>query len=233
MAASDGLTLQQAVGDALGVKLSAYPPLRNAANTLLKALEKDRVFVVAKVDFESGHNNKKKNLISPRDAACLANAVILNGIYAQPKVVVGLIAGKLDRAHYAACARDLLLGRQTVAGIGLVRPELVRLLDMLGSETVDLRTEPLPNPFADALPQMGVGPVAEAGSLLRLVAMQSATLGLGDSMLAYYLDGALEQAYLAAMEVETDSPILMKYKQLIVSEYNEAKAFADLLDEWR
>ncbi|CAN7373588.1 hypothetical protein LJR071_002171 [Pseudomonas sp. LjRoot71] len=48
--------------------------------------------------------------------------------------------------------------------------------------------------------------------------------------MTHYLNGELERAYLAANEVVTDSPLLLKYRDLIISEYQDAKEFDDLLD---
>jgi hypothetical protein len=233
VAITDGLTLQQAVGDTLGIKLAAHPSLRNAANTLINALKKAKVIAIGKERYEYSTSDRSRLLI-PQDAvSCLVNAVLLQGIFAEPKVVVGLITGIEDRAEYATWAREILVNRQSVAGLGLVRPNLIKFLDMLGSDSCDLKKERLPNPFADTLPQMGIGPAATAGSLLRLVATQSAPLSLGDGMMAYYLDGRLDEAYQAALKIDSENPFLQKYRDLIISKYEEAKAFSDLLEDWR
>lgn len=233
VAATEGLTLQQAVGGALGIKLASFPALRNSANTLLNALIKEKVISISKERFEYSTSDRSKLLIPKSSAPCLVNAVILQGVFAEPRIVLGLITGDKDRAEYANWARELLVNRQSVAGLGLVRPDLIKFLDMLGANSVDLRKERLPNPFADTLPQMGIGPAAGAGSLLRLVATQSASLSLGDSMMAHYFDGRLEDAYQAALQICSDNPLLRKYRDLIISEYEEAKAFGDLLEDWR
>lgn len=233
MQSIEGLSLQQAVGGALGVKLADYPELRNSANTLLNALIKEGLIAVSKERFEYSSSDRSKLRIPMDAVACLVNAVILRGVFGKPSFVLELITGKQDRTECANIARDLLMDRQSAASLGLIRPELVKFLDMLGSKSVDLRKERLPNPFADALPQMGIGPAATAGSLLRLVATQSAPLSSSDSMMAHYFDGRLEDAYQAALKVSSDDPLLRKYRSLIISEYEEAKAFGDLLEDWR
>jgi len=75
---------------------------------------------------------------------------------------------------------------------------------------------------------MGLGP--HQGSLLKTLAAQTAVLSVGDSMMTHYLNGELERAFLAANQVVTDSPLLLKYRDLIISEYQDAKEFDDLLD---
>lgn len=232
VAGSEGMTLQNAVGRPLGVKLVAHPNLRNCANTLLNALIKAKVIKINREPIGCAKNTA--HLLIPKLAAvAIFNAVLLNGIFGAPKLVVGLFTGLSSRTEYADYARELLVERQSVAGLGLVRPELIKFINMLGSTSVDLREERLPNPFADSLPQMGIGPAAAAGSLLSLLATQSASLSLGDSMMAHYFDGRFEQAHLAALEIQTENPVLLKYRDLIVREYEEAKAFGDLLEAWR
>ena len=233
VAGSEGMTLQNAVGRPLGVKLVAHPNLRNCANTLLNALTKAKAITINKEPIAFSVKNTARLLIPKQAAVAIFNAVLLNGVFGAPKLVVGLFTGSSSRTEYADYARGVLVERQSVAGLGLVRPELIRFIDMLGSNCVDLREERLPNPFADSLPQMGIGPAAAAGSLLSLLATQSASLSLGDSMMAHYFDGRFEQAHLAALEIQTENPVLLKYRDLIVREYEEAKAFGDLLEAWR
>jgi hypothetical protein len=62
------------------------------------------------------------------------------------------------------------------------------------------------------------------------LATQTAALSVGDSMMAHYLNGDLELAYRQACDVQTDNALLMKYRDLIINEYQEAKEFDDLLD---
>ncbi len=123
----------------------------------------------------------------------------------------------------------MFLDRQSLAGLGLLRQELIIFLDRL--PVADLTHERLPNPFADTLPQMGFGHLR--GNLLKSLAAQTASLSLGDSMMAQYLSGDLEQAYLIAREMQTQSELLLQYRSLIIREYEEAKGFDDLLDSLR
>ena len=92
----------------------------------------------------------------------------------------------------------------------------------------DLSKEKLANPFSDVWPQMGLGP--HQGNLLKTLASQTAALSVGDSMMAHYLNGELEQAYEKANGVVTNNALLLKYRDLILSEYQDAKEFDDLLD---
>jgi len=49
-------------------------------------------------------------------------------------------------------------------------------------------------------------------------------------MMAHYFNGELKQAYDKASEVVTDNALLLKYRDLIITEYQDAKEFDELLD---
>ena len=110
-------------------------------------------------------------------------AVLLQGVFAEPKVVLKLFTDAAIRASYAAWAKTLLIDQQSQAGQGFIPSHLTGFLDMLAGDC-DLKSEPLPNPFADTLPQMGIGP-AHCTSLLHLAAVQAAALSQGYIMMAY------------------------------------------------
>ena len=230
MRSEEGLSLQQAVGDWFGITLSRHPKLRNSVNTLAKALAKDKVIDLIESKVPSASDRSRLSIPKgQRERLC--NAVLLQGVFAEPKSVIRIFKDPIERRKCAQLARDLLLPRDSVAGLGLIRPELVQFLEAFASDHFNLYEDALPNPF-ETLPQMGLGPTGDHG-LLRAVATQTAALSLGDSMMACYLDGDLEKAYAAAASLQTDSPVLQKYRRMIIDEYEEARAFDDLLDEWR
>lgn len=232
MQINENLSLQQAVGDRLGIKLSEHAPLRNAVNTLLSAMAKAGLVkpIESKIPFSA--SDRKRLSIPPKDVTTLLNAVLLQGVFAEPKVVIRLFTCMEDRLQHAVWARELLFDRQSVGALGLIRPSLLQFLDMLATATVDLRTESLPSPFVDnVLPQMGLGPAA-GSSLLKTLAAQTACLSPGDGMMAMYLEGNLEKAHEAALALETPNPVLNSYRNKILTEYRDAKEFNDLLDEW-
>lgn len=225
------LSFQQAVGDALGIPLAKYPPLRNAVNTIARALEKEGLITVESSRVEFSSSDSFKRTIAPHDRICLLNAVLLQGVFAEPKIVIKLFTDSAMRISYAAWAKTLLIDQQSIAGQGFFPSRLTSFLEMLAGDG-DLKTEPLPNPFSETLPQMGIGPV-NSTSLLQLLAVQAAVLSQGDSMMAYYLNGDLEKAYQAALLVKADAPALEQYRDLIIRDYRDAKAVAALLDDWR
>lgn len=230
VAIEQGLTLSQAVERLFGIPLARHPALRNAVNTLVKALSQGGVLQLVQEEISFTERGRKRWTLPRSELIGLNNAILLHGVFGEPKVVIGIFSRPAERRQHAEWARSLLLERQSVAALGLVRPELVRFLDLLDSAT-DLKQERLPNPFGDVLPQMGLGDYG--GNLLKILATQTAALSMGDSLMVHYLNGDLERAYEVACTVETDSPLLLQYRDLVLSEYQAAKAFDDLLDEWR
>jgi len=218
-----------------------YGSLRDALNTLIDALGskttrgrgalKETLAPLLSIerfrpDGPGATGSRERWCINPDDEVLVWNAIILQGLFGAPKVAITLIRDSSERQAHADWARQLFLNRQSVAGLGLLRQEMTILLDQL--VTVDLRREKLPNPFVDALPQMAFGP--HQGSLLKTLASQTAALSVGDSMMTYYLNGELALAYERAINIATDNALLLKYRDLIVGEYHNAKEFDDLLD---
>jgi hypothetical protein len=155
---------------------------------------------------------------------------VLHGIFGEPKTVIRLFTHPALRRQHADWAGSLLLERQSVASLGLINKQLVDLLGMLKS-AADLKLGRLPNPFDNALPQMGLSDYG--GNLLKAMACQTAALSMGDSMMVHYLNGDLEQAHTMAATLQTENPLLLQYRQMILTAYEEARAFDDLLDTWR
>lgn len=228
----------------LSKPLSRYGSLRNSLNTLANALcpsEKDgdnggrkisrnksKLITLHWQQLELSHHDDSRTSIriSPNDKTQLWNAILLQGVFGEPKAVVAILTDPEKRNEYAEWARTLFLDRQSVVGLGLLRQELFGFLERLS--LADLRNERLPNPFADVLPQMGMGP--HKGNLLKTLAAQTATLSMGDSMMTHYLNGDLEEAYKVASAVNTDNPLLLKYRNRIQTEFKEVQGFDDLLD---
>lgn len=229
--ANHSLSFQQAVGDALGIRLARHPSLRNAVNTIARALEKEGLITVESSRAEFSSSDGFKRTIAPHERTCLVNAVLLQGVFAEPKIVIKLFTDAAIRANHAAWARTLLIDQQSQAGKGFIPSQLTSFLDILAGDC-DLKTELLPNPFADTLPQMGIGP-AHCTSLLHLAAVQAAALSQGYIMMAYYLNGDIEKAYQTALEVKGEAPALEQYRDLIIRDYRDSKAVKALLDDWR
>lgn len=229
VAIEQGLTLSQAVERLFGIPLARHPVLRNAVNTLVKAMSQAKQLKLEEESLASA-SGRNRWILPRSELIGLSNAILLHGVFGEPKVVIKIFSQPAERCQHAEWARSLLLERQSVASLGLINRELLRFLDLLDSAT-DLKQERLPNPFENALPQMGLGDYG--GNLLKVLATQTAALSMGDSMMVHYFNGELEQAHAAAVGLQTDNLLLRQYRQMILDAYQEAKAFDDLLDAWR
>ncbi|WP_425220428.1 hypothetical protein [Pseudomonas sp.] len=231
MVAERWVTLQQAVGDPLRIPLAKHPSLRNAVNTLVRALAKAGLITLQQERFEYSASAMKRLFLNTVDRTCLINAVLLQGVFAEPRTVVKLFVDTAMRADHAVWAKTLLIDQQSKAGQGFIPSKLTDFLSILATDA-DLKTVTLPNPFAETLPQMGIGP-AKSTSLMHLAAVQAAVLSKGDSMMAHYLNGDLDKAYHAAILIGTTSPALEQYRDLIIRDYCDSKAVKALLEDWR
>ncbi|MCW8158568.1 hypothetical protein D7243_20555 [Stutzerimonas stutzeri] len=229
----------------LSKPLSRHGSLRNSLNTLANALcpsekdvqsggrrtRRDKARLISLHWRQCNYHEDSRSTvhIDPRDTTLLWNAILLQGVYGEPKAVIAMLTEEDKRLEYAEWASALFLDRQSVAGLGLLREELFAFLKRL--PLADLRSERLPNPFADVLPQMGLGP--QGSNLLKILATQTAALSLGDGMMKHYLNGNLEHAYEAACALVTENPLLLKYRHRIQIEYQAASEFDTLLDSLR
>lgn len=224
-----GLTLSQAVERLFAIPLARHSVLRNAVNTLVKAMSQAKQLQLEEESLSSA-SGRNRWILPRSELTGLSNAILLHGVFGEPKVVIKIFSHPAERRQHAEWAKSLLLERQSVVSLGLISRELGRFLDLLDSAT-NLKQERLPNPFENALPQMGLGDYG--GNLLKALATQTAALSMGDSMMVHYFNGELEQAHAAAVDLQTDNQLLRQYQQMILSAYQEAKAFDDLLDAWR
>lgn len=230
MAVDAQIAVKDALSQLFGVESSSrIPKLRNSINTLVGALKKKNILSDANASIEFTSSEHERWYLFRNDLTAFHNAVILHGIYSEPKIVVKIFTDTEERKELATWATEILINRQSVASVGLIRHQLIDFLSELDSESNLYQTR-LTNPFDNALPQMGFGP---HGNLLKVLAAQTAVLSLGDSMMMRFLDGDIEGAARAAKRLTTDEPVLKRYQRMILAEYQEADEFDDLLDEWR
>jgi hypothetical protein len=223
---SPSYSFSEAIALHFGIPLAKHEAMRSDVGYLLKAMAKAGV-----IKLEEGLLTHKKSWRIPaKEMLAVRNAVLLQGIFPEPKVVIKLFNSVAERRSHAQWARELLLERQSVAGLALVHNELIDFLRVLESEA-DLKTHELANPYPDALPQIGLADYG--GNLLRALATQTAALSVGDSMIRHYMNGELEQAFNCANVLDTNNALLLQYRSLIIREYEQAKEFDDLLDFFR
>jgi hypothetical protein len=222
--ASNTMSLPDAFESLFNRKLSAHHKGRTTITTLFDALISAKL--LEKIPDPFKRERESKQLL--RDNLVLFhNAVLLQAIYAAPKEVIKIFNDKTDRQQMTSWAKSLLLQQQSVAGIGLIAPEVPLFFTLLESDA-DLRAEKLPNPFVE-LPQLALD---GSSSLLQRMIVQAAVLSVGDSMMLHYFNGNLEAAKSAAESLPPTDGILECYRQMIVNRHTEAVEFDQLLDDW-
>lgn len=226
MASSPSYSFSEAIRLHFGIPLAKHEAMRTDVGYLLKAMKKAGVITLEGEQLA----HKTSWRIPATEMIAVRNAVLLQGVFADAKVVIKLFNSVAERRSHAQWARELLLERQSVASLTLVHIDLLSFLQLLESEA-DLKKHELANPFPDALPQIGLA--SYGGNLLRVLAIQTAALTVGDSMMLHYLNGELEQAFACANALNTDNTMLLQYRSLIIREYEQAKEFDDLLDFFR
>ncbi len=226
MISSPSYSFSEAIKLHFGIQLAKHEAMRGEVGYLLKAMFKAGVIRLEEVLLIKNSSWR----IPSAEMLAVHNAVLLQGLFPEPKAVIKLFTCVTERRTYAQLARELLLEPKSVAGLVLVHKSLLDFLALLDSDA-DLKTQKLANPFPDALPQIGLANYG--GNLLRALAAQTASLSMGDNMMLHYLSGELEQAYTCASALVSDNALLQQYRTLIIREHEQAKEFDDLLDFFR
>lgn len=206
-----------------GVVLAKHKEFKNGITTVVNTAW----FRVLKVPPKEGWTRQRIQ-VRPEQMTLLWNCILIHGLIPSSRTVGEVVNEPDRRASFASWAGDLLIGRQSVAAVGLLAPELTAFLE--GLRTSPLREERLPNPFS-VLPQIALG--GKIG-LLQAPLAQSAVLAQGDGMMRAYFDGDLAKAARLAAAIEPECGVLMQYKHMILSEFDEVKrfssAFAEMLE---
>ena len=215
------LSPAEAIHRLFGIKLSDFPSFKDDVNALIR-----------KKDFFNIHTEqvvqRKKLFIHIQELDKLHNAILFQAFGLNPKRVVAIFNERKCRQREADLFSYLLYSRQSILGIGLMSANVDDFLSELKSDQ-DLSKVRLPNPFSE-LPQLVL---SHEINIHRGLLAQSAVLNSGDSMMTSYMEGDLEKAYKQALALTPDNEILVKYKDLIINEYKQAKEFDQTLDFFR
>ena len=214
--ASD-MSLAQAIKLLFEIKLSQHEGLRNKVNSLAR-LDLIRVDTATKVQ-RSSRGITNDQLIT------LHNAVILHSLLPYPKNVEKVFNDQKYRHEVTELFRALLLDRRSIVDISLLKPEVIKFLEVL-SGTASLRDTRLANPF-QTLPQIVL---AGSTDLIQAVLVQSCSLTNGDAMMVHYLKGDLAEAWQSAQSISSSNPHIQQFKALIERDYHAAEKFDQLLD---
>lgn len=227
-------TAPEALRVLFAIDSARHPAFRNAVNTLLKAKLPDKSLFFKPPEVEQlgyADDGRKRSYYSEQQLVQLHNAVLIHAIFSMPKQVIKFFDPKTtaERQELAAWVKELLITRQNAVGIGLLPTELHAFVAGLGSD-LNLYEEKLPNPFQE-LPQLALD---GRDSLLNALTTQLSVLSVDESMLIHYLKGDIEAAYQEAKQLPAHkSPLMKKYKALILKEYDELNSFDQFLDSLR
>ena len=130
MANSPSYSFSEAIKLYFGIPLAKHEAMRSDVGYLLKAMAKARVITL---DGEQ-LTHKTSWRIPAKEMLAVRNAVLLQGIFPEPKVVIKLFNSVAERRSHAQWARELLVERQSVACLALVHNDLIDFLRVLESE---------------------------------------------------------------------------------------------------
>ncbi|HSH87296.1 MAG TPA: hypothetical protein VK958_08630 [Methylophilus sp.] len=211
------ITVSQAIEKLFSIKLADYPKFKDEIHSLLRIknfIEQDKKLIVQR---ETVH-------LYTDQLIKFHNAIILQAFF-KPKIIISIFNDAQSREDASNAIELLIFDRHSILGVGLLSPEITRLLQTLRVD-LDLTKEKLPNPFVQ-LPQLSLSGVT---NIMKELLAQSAMLTLDESMVAYYLDGDLEKAFELAKACTANNNLVNKYKQRIISDYENAVEFEKTLD---
>lgn len=203
-----------------GVKLSKHTEFKNGITTMVNS----SWFGAVKVPTKEGHQ-RDRILIPAEKMTLFWNCTLIHGLVPSSRTIGQVVGFSDKRQHFADWAHDLLVGRQTVAAVGLLTPELPAFLEGLRSAQLD--SERLPNPFS-ILPQLALG--GKTG-LLQAQLVQFSVLSQGDSMMKAYFDGDLAEAARLAEAMSAECSELIPYKLMILNEFEQRQRFSRAFEE--
>lgn len=219
------LTTAECVCRLFGIKLSHHTKLKNQLNSLTR----NKLIKSEKEDSNLTPGSRGKVRIPISELPTVHNAVLLMGIFGDPKNTKRIFEDHVYRAEMANWVEALLFERQSIVGIDLYSEVVHQFIIHFSDETFNLKEHKLPTPFV-ALPQLALEGKSDIfQALLTQSAMQSAS----DSMMLAYLNNDIDKAYTLSLSVQTDNPALVKYQQLIQRKYQEAVDFEKTLEIFR
>lgn len=218
----DGLSPPDAIRKLFSVELSEHKSFKD----LVYPLVRSKGFLIVNKE-QMGIGSEKNHLLIARESLNkFHNAVLLQSFFADSKRVKAIFTDSGKRMEAAEFLNVILAGRQSIIGVSIQSEALEQFINIMKS-SVSLSENRLPNPFYE-LPQLSIGNIT---SVMQALLAQSAVLSDGETMMLYYLNGDLEKAYEAASSLQTEHPVLSKYRSLIIQQYLEANEFDNLLDD--
>lgn len=213
-------SLSYAVEKIWKVQLSKHPRLKHVLNSFTR----NNIIDCRKEPIENGHGSRMRILVYEDQFNLIYNIAVLQGLFSETNTIKKIIDGEV-RSKAAELARAVLVGEQSIIGISLVSFKVESFIKELEGD-MDLKSKKLSSPF-ETLPQFVL---SDSISVIQALTARNSVLSVGDTMMDHYFCGDLEKAYLAAKVLQTENPIMQKYKNLIIKEFQSAQEFDDLLD---
>ena len=205
------------------IELSHYKKLKDSIATLEGKEDGKGVLRPKRIPSPIGGNDKRAYTVDQFDF--LHNVIILQGFFPKPASIKGIVEKPKKRKDQVQYLIEAIGNRTEVAGVQFDFEALKRVLGELQTDFA-FNDQKLSNPFIE-LPQL-----KEMSVVFALNHEGACAKDVMIMMDCYFSDDAqeLERAYDIAQTLNEVTGTAAKYKSMIESRYNDAKAFDNMLD---
>lgn len=205
------------------IELSHYKKLKDSIATLEGKEDGKGVLRPKRIPSPIGGNDKRAYTVDQFDF--LHNVIILQGFFPKPASIKGIVEKPKKRKDQVQYLIEAIGNRTEVAGVQFDSEALKRFLGELQADFA-FNDQKLSNPFIE-LPQL-----KEMSVVFALNHEGACAKDVMIMMDCYFSDDAqeLERAYDIAQTLNEVTGTAAKYKSMIESRYNDAKAFDNMLD---
>jgi hypothetical protein len=205
------------------IELSHYKKLKDSIATLEGKEDGKGVLRPKRIPSPIGGNDKRAYTVDQFDF--LHNVIILQGFFPKPASIKGIVEKPKKRKDQVQYLIEAIGNRTEVAGVQFDFEALKRFLGELQTDFA-FNDQKLSNPFIE-LPQL-----KEMSVVFALNHEGACAKDVMIMMDCYFSDDAqeLERAYDIAQTLNEVTGTAAKYKSMIESRYNDAKAFDNMLD---
>lgn len=205
------------------IELSHYKKLKDSIATLEGKEDGKGVLRPKRIPSPIGGNDKRAYTVDQFDF--LHNVIILQGFFPKPASIKGIVEKPKKRKDQVQYLIEAIGNRTEVAGVQFDSEALKRFLGELQADFA-FNDQKLSNPFIE-LPQL-----KEMNVVFALNHEGACAKDVMIMMDCYFSDDAqeLERAYDIAQTLNEVTGTAAKYKSMIESRYNDAKAFDNMLD---
>lgn len=216
-------SISEAMRKLFEIELSHYKKLKDSIATLEGKEDGKGVLRPKRIPSPIGGNDKRAYTVDQFDF--LHNVIILQGFFPKPASIKGIVEKPKKRKDQVQYLIEAIGNRTEVAGVQFDFEALKRFLGELQTDFA-FNDQKLSNPFIE-LPQL-----KEMSVVFALNHEGACAKDVMIMMDCYFSDDAqeLERAYDIAQTLNEVTGTAAKYKSMIESRYNDAKAFDNMLD---